>query len=595
MKKQRTCLFLILFSLGALRGQSVFLTNKTQELLLSESNLTSQKPPSYDNKTITWAKLEVFNSSGELFIVEGLSPHSKHVYLLIQKDGRLINKQETGRDKPFPNRWLLHKNFLFPLPHLKGHFTVWLGIQDPLKGDMEFKIRSFHNFSEYAISEYFHLGLYYGLLCVAALYNLFLYLKSKIRIHLFYSFYLIGCTLLSFREDGLGYQFLWPHYPSWNWFLIAYLAQPVFLITFLFYSSSLLGLRQHKTLFRILSSLTITYLLYLPFAALFPDQLFHPQWFIALISTIVYITSLYHWRKDSYARYFAVGFSIVALSLLVNLLRSLSVLPSNVITVYSFNFGIFLEVIVFSMAIAERVRTIQFERNAATANLVEQLHQNDILQKKLIVGLEEKKLLQEKVNRELEAKVLERTTELKEANTKLQQYAQKLDKLNSALDLHNYSLKNQVKEATLSLINIEKVSFEKFQEIFKNEHQCLKTIEQLKWPNGFVCAKCGHSHSSPVQIWYRQKCSRCGTIESVTAQTLFHNIRIPLMKAFYITYTTFSDSETTIEELSQTIDLRKATVWSYRKKVQERILDKKYARVETWQQLILDRPKRSSS
>lgn len=234
------------------------------------------------------------------------------------------------------------------------------------------------------------------------------------------------------------------------------------------------------------------------------------------------------------------------------------------------------------------MKGIQEERNEALSKWVTQLKENDHLQKQLIVELEEKKELQDKVNKELEQKVQDRTAELQAANLQLKEYAQKLDQLNSALDLHNFSLKKEVKQSTLSLINAEVVGYEKFLEIFPSEHHCLKKVESLKWPQGFVCAKCGHAHSSAVKVWYRQKCSRCGTIESVTAHTLFHNTRIPLQKAFYITYLTYIKTDLTLDEISSLLELRKATVWLFKKKVEERKTSKHYQKAESWQGLIVD-------
>jgi hypothetical protein len=94
-------------------------------------------------------------------------------------------------------------------------------------------------------------------------------------------------------------------------------------------------------------------------------------------------------------------------------------------------------------------------------------------------------------------------------------------------------------------------------------------LENIKWSNGFICKKCGHDryiiHTSP----FSRKCTSCKHVESVTADTLFHGIRIPMDKAFYIVYDTIrSGKSKTLEELSELLELNKNTVWAFRKKIQ---------------------------
>ncbi|MBC7387630.1 MAG: hypothetical protein H7329_00325 [Opitutaceae bacterium] len=573
-------------------GKEVLLQDSTEDILLEDSNMKEVNPPAFleniNKKDRIWRKIEVISNSEEAFLLEGLSPHIFRIQIWVLSKGK-ITQYSAGRNRSFYQRYLLHKNFTFPLPKVKGSYTIWIALEIPEEGDIAFKIRSFRFFSEYAFHEYFFLGLYYGLLIIAGIYNFFLFVKSRIKLHLYYAAYMAGCILLSIREDGMAFQFLWPIFPSLNELIVFHLASPLFLLSFLVYSIAFLGLRKQKGILYALYILAFSYLFLEIFAALGLQLHFGFDWLLASISLIIYFSALRQAKNDLYSRYFVLGFSMVILGLLINLLRYFALIPSNIFTVYSFNFGIFFEAIIFSMALAQRVKVIQSERNDALSKLVVQLKENDSLQKSLIIELEEKKLLQDKVNRELEEKVRERTAELQTANDQLKTYASKVDQLNSALDLQNFSLKTEVKQATVSRLNTELVTFEKFKEIFSVENICLKTIEQLKWPRGFVCNKCGNTQSSVSQVWFKHKCSRCGSIESVTAHTLFHNTRIPLQKAFYITYLTFIEADISLDNLSKELELRKATVWLFRKKVKDRGEDKKYRKAETWQELIVDK------
>ena len=56
---------------------------------------------------------------------------------------------------------------------------------------------------------------------------------------------------------------------------------------------------------------------------------------------------------------------------------------------------------------------------------------------------------------------------------------------------------------------------------------CLDYLDWLRWPDGFVCPRCGHAGGWAVADG-RYKCTGCGVRTSVTAGTLFDRRRTPL-------------------------------------------------------------------
>ena len=62
---------------------------------------------------------------------------------------------------------------------------------------------------------------------------------------------------------------------------------------------------------------------------------------------------------------------------------------------------------------------------------------------------------------------------------------------------------------------------------FSTEEACRAYLTQLRWPNGFRCPKCGHAKSWRVRNGLFQ-CAECGRQSSVTAGTIFQDIRTPL-------------------------------------------------------------------
>src|SRR5205085_5971465 len=66
----------------------------------------------------------------------------------------------------------------------------------------------------------------------------------------------------------------------------------------------------------------------------------------------------------------------------------------------------------------------------------------------------------------------------------------------------------------------------------------------------------------------------CGYNESITAFTIFHSIKFPIEKAFFIAYLTVSGKkELTLEKIGEQLSLGINTVWSFRSKVQQRMTE----------------------
>jgi hypothetical protein len=101
-----------------------------------------------------------------------------------------------------------------------------------------------------------------------------------------------------------------------------------------------------------------------------------------------------------------------------------------------------------------------------------------------------------------------------------------------------------------------------FQNQFGSDDACLDYLERLRWPNGFICPNCDHDFG--YRIAYRRliQCAVCRHQTSVTAGTLFHKTRIPLLKWFYMIYLTTSDKGgASAMRLSKQLGMHYATVW----------------------------------
>jgi transposase-like protein len=83
----------------------------------------------------------------------------------------------------------------------------------------------------------------------------------------------------------------------------------------------------------------------------------------------------------------------------------------------------------------------------------------------------------------------------------------------------------------VNLANFPKTVLD-FESRFPYEAACVAFLYESKWPNGFVCPKCGGRKSYFVVERGREQCAACKKQTSVTAGTLFHGQRAGLRKWF---------------------------------------------------------------
>lgn len=85
------------------------------------------------------------------------------------------------------------------------------------------------------------------------------------------------------------------------------------------------------------------------------------------------------------------------------------------------------------------------------------------------------------------------------------------------------------------------ISLVEWQKRFGTEKACAKVLANVRWPNGFQCPACGSKKHSFIATRKVYQCSSCRHQVSVTADTLLHATKVPLVKWFWAIYLTASD------------------------------------------------------
>ena len=82
----------------------------------------------------------------------------------------------------------------------------------------------------------------------------------------------------------------------------------------------------------------------------------------------------------------------------------------------------------------------------------------------------------------------------------------------------------------------EEMTLQQFQRRFPTEKACMEHLFKLRWPEGYRCPKCGHSRYSFHSTRKLYQCGECRYQVSVTAGTIFHKTRTPLVHWFWMIF-----------------------------------------------------------
>lgn len=114
------------------------------------------------------------------------------------------------------------------------------------------------------------------------------------------------------------------------------------------------------------------------------------------------------------------------------------------------------------------------------------------------------------------------------------------------------------------------ITIKRFQQFFANEDDCKQYLFDIKWKNGYHCRRCKATKSVKGRTAFHLRCGKCGYDESVTAHTLFHKIKVPLLKAFGMGFRiTVRKKGMSTVELANEFEVNQKSSWLFKRKSQE--------------------------
>lgn len=266
------------------------------------------------------------------------------------------------------------------------------------------------------------INLFFGGLLVILLYNLSLYVFTRDRLYIHYVAYLATALAYSLGLTGLGPFYLWPDAPEVGNRLYGLSAAMCFFTSQLF-ARRFLDLPRLGGWPYWVNNLVLAYWALVICAALIAPKLipYLSVQLAALLTTLTIVVPIYLWvRGYNQARLFTLAWAALIVFTVAHLLALAGKLPLNRFTLDSQLIGIFVEFLLLSMALAERISLERNKRIAAqqmalqaSQSLAEERHQH-------LLAKQQALLIQQQTNEELEARVLARTQALEEVRQGLE-------------------------------------------------------------------------------------------------------------------------------------------------------------------------------
>ena len=115
-------------------------------------------------------------------------------------------------------------------------------------------------------------------------------------------------------------------------------------------------------------------------------------------------------------------------------------------------------------------------------------------------------------------------------------------------------------------------------DLFKNygtEEQCVKSLFQWKWPDGFTCPECGSKSYCSLKSRRIYQCNHCHHQTSLTSNTIFENTKLPLT-TWFLSVHLITQSKTGISALSlkRQVGVSYNTAWKVKQKIMQVMKEK---------------------
>lgn len=361
-----------------------------------------------------------------------------------QRKGETWHHAESGYYRKQNLRVIPHTGHVFPLFFNQHANVSYVMISGSSPKTFPLYILHRDKFNDLIRLEDLGYGVFFGILFIMFVYNLFIYISLRQINYLLYIFTIV-CTILIFLgATGYGGKFLWPNSPNLNYF-VGRISLP-FLIFFLsIFSIRFLEVKRYSR-FSYLALLGLQGLSVIALILLLTQIYPTAGNNLISLSSIIFIATgiICRWKGNKTATFYIVGWSLYFIGGLFLTLRNSGFFEFNFWTTHFVEIGAAMETTFIAFALSDQFRRLKQEKEEIQ-----------------LVALH----AQQEAREGLEVQVVKRTEELSKANKELnvmlntvKEQNITIEKKNEELDAFFYRISHDLNAPISSLVGLSNLA-----------------------------------------------------------------------------------------------------------------------------------------
>ena len=318
-----------------------------------------------------WLRLQVRNASTirQSLVLDIAYPILDDIQAHIRHSSDAEETFQLGDIFPFANRPIDHHNFVLPL-NLEAATSAWIYLRVKTNTSVQIPLtlwdreHFFERQQRYLMGQ----GLYFGILLVMAVYNLFIFVSVRHSAYVYYAISVMGMAFFMASLHGFGFQYVWPEFPGVNnW--VTTVSLGLFVGGAAAFTNALLQMKKNSP--RYYHVLLVTAFVYATLILLTPWLSYA---FRIKVSTALGVaSSLTALAAGSYllhkgvrtARYYVMAYSFLVFGFVALSLNKFGLLPRNTLTEFSAQICSVIEIVLLSFALADRINEERREKYKA--------------------------------------------------------------------------------------------------------------------------------------------------------------------------------------------------------------------------------------
>jgi PAS domain S-box-containing protein len=286
-------------------------------------------------------------------------PPLDNIDIHISLNGEFLDPVKSGDSRPFSDRQLASKGYLYRLSLKKGDkVDYFLRIQSSGSMQVPLYITPVNTYIKNSEIQKMLISAFYGILLVMGLYNMFISVLVKDKDYAIYVLWVFSSLIFVLSLNGEGFQVFWPNHPAINDYALPIslglsgLFNTLFALKFMRVEKNRPKLSKAYYLLLILYTLSIVISsqgdystsLRIVFSVNFITLIF------ISLSTVYLVI-----KKQQGARIFLLSFSLLILSAIILSLTSANIIQPNLVSIYANQIAMVLESVIFSLALAKKI------------------------------------------------------------------------------------------------------------------------------------------------------------------------------------------------------------------------------------------------